>query len=27
VISLLKRWILGTFQGSVSKIHLPYYTR
>ena len=25
VASLLKRWILGTFQGSVSKEHLQYY--
>jgi transposase-like protein len=25
VISLLKRWLLGTHQGAVSKIHLPYY--
>jgi transposase-like protein len=25
VASLLKRWVLGTFQGSVSKEHLPYY--
>ena len=25
VAALLKRWILGTFQGSVSKKHLPYY--
>jgi len=25
VISLLKRWLLGTHQGAVSMIHLPYY--
>ena len=25
VASLLKRWLLGTLQGSVSKEHLPYY--
>ena len=25
VVSLLKRWILGTHQGSVSKKHLGYY--
>jgi transposase-like protein len=25
VISLLKRWLLGTHQGAVSVIHLPYY--
>lgn len=25
VASLLKRWILGTHQGSVSKVHLDYY--
>jgi len=25
VISLLKRWLLGTHQGAVSIIHLPYY--
>ena len=25
VAALLKRWILGTFQGSVGKEHLPYY--
>jgi transposase-like protein len=25
VISLIKRWILGTLQGSCSKEHLPYY--
>jgi transposase-like protein len=25
VASLLKRWVLGTFQGSVSKEHLQYY--
>ena len=25
VAALLKRWILGTYQGSVSKEHLPYY--
>jgi transposase-like protein len=25
VASLLKRWLLGTLQGSVSRIHLPYY--
>ena len=25
VISLLKRWLLGTYQGAVSSIHLPYY--
>src|SRR5258708_5113888 len=25
LISLLKRWLLGTHQGAVSVIHLPYY--
>ena len=25
VVSLLKRWILGTHQGSVSKKHIDYY--
>lgn len=25
VVSLLKRWILGTHQGNMSKKHLPYY--
>ena len=25
VASLLKRWILGTHQGAVSKVHLDYY--
>ena len=25
VISLLKRWLLGTHQGAVSHEHLPYY--
>jgi len=25
VVSLLKRWILGTHQGSVSKKHIGYY--
>ena len=25
VISLLKRWILGTYQGSVKPTHLTYY--
>ena len=25
VISLLKRWLLGTHQGAVSLLHLPYY--
>jgi transposase-like protein len=25
VISLLKRWLLGTHQGAVSMVHLPYY--
>lgn len=25
VISLLKRWLLGTHQGAVSIVHLPYY--
>jgi len=25
ISSLLKRWILGTHQGSVSKKHLDYY--
>ena len=25
VFSLLKRWILGTLQGGISKEHLPYY--
>jgi len=25
VAALLKRWILGTHQGSVSDKHLPYY--
>lgn len=25
VASLLKRWLLGTLQGSVSRLHLPYY--
>jgi len=25
VISLLKRWILGTLQGSISDQHMPYY--
>lgn len=25
VISLLKRWLLGTHQGAVSLVHLPYY--
>jgi transposase-like protein len=25
VASLLKRWLLGTHQGSVSAAHLPYY--
>jgi len=25
VVSLLKRWLLGTFQGSVKSEHLDYY--
>ncbi len=25
IASLLKRWLLGTHQGSVSSVHLPYY--
>lgn len=25
VISLLKRWLLGTHQGAVASVHLPYY--
>jgi transposase-like protein len=25
VISLLKRWLLGTHQGAVTSVHLPYY--
>lgn len=25
VFSLLKRWILGTFQGGIAREHLPYY--
>jgi transposase-like protein len=25
IASLLKRWLLGTLQGSVTKAHLPYY--
>ena len=25
VASLLKRWLLGTFQGAVSSAHLDYY--
>jgi transposase-like protein len=25
VVSLLKRWLLGTHQGAVASIHLPYY--
>jgi transposase-like protein len=25
VASLLKRWILGTYQGGISTAHLPYY--
>jgi transposase-like protein len=25
VVSLLKRWLLGTHQGAVSRAHLPYY--
>lgn len=25
VASLLKRWLLGTHQGAISKEHLPYY--
>jgi hypothetical protein len=25
IASLLKRWLLGTLQGAVSKEHLPYY--
>ena len=25
VASLLKRWLLGTYQGAVSKAHLEYY--
>ena len=25
VASLVKRWLLGTYQGGVSKAHLPYY--
>jgi hypothetical protein len=25
VASLLKRWLLGTYQGAVSPIHLEYY--
>ena len=25
VVSLLKRWLLGTHQGAVERKHLPYY--
>ena len=25
VVSLLKRWLVGTHQGAVSRTHLPYY--
>lgn len=25
VASLLKRWLLGTYQGGISNDHLPYY--
>ena len=25
VVSLLKRWLLGTHQGAVSRVHLYYY--
>ncbi len=25
VVSLLKRWLLGTHQGAVSRVHLDYY--
>jgi transposase-like protein len=25
IAALLKRWILGTLQGGISKAHLPYY--
>jgi len=25
IASLLKRWLLGTHQGAVSRAHLPYY--
>lgn len=25
VVSLLKRWLMGTHQGAVSSVHLPYY--
>ena len=25
VVSLLKRWLMGTHQGAVRSVHLPYY--
>jgi len=25
VTSLVKRWLLGTYQGGIAKVHLPYY--
>ena len=25
VVSLLKRWLMGTHQGAVSSVHLPFY--
>jgi hypothetical protein len=25
VVSLIKRWLLGTYQGAVAIAHLPYY--